>query len=135
MIKTVKLERKITPQKGGKQFIATIHHDESMDPLDVIQMEKSILNSIQNRKDQIKAAEMQIEQIKTGIKSQEKAIKEEEINLRTVRTAVTVAKRNLSKKEKKELVEIEKKEAEFTKEREDLIAHADRVKKKQEELK
>ena len=120
MSKQLKHEEKI--EWKGKNFEATIIKVDELTPLELIDVEKFLKNTIQNKKDIIIQKNKEIDNLKAEIKSIEKDNVELANRLKNVFTdAVVTARRNMSKAEKKKLTEQEAKEAEYKLKTEELV--------------
>ena len=130
MSKQLKHEEKI--EWKGKNFEATIIKVDELTPLELIDVEKFLKNTIQNKKDIIIQKNKEIDNLKAEIKRYDKKgkiigglefdIHELENRLKTVfANSIIIARRNMSKSDKKKLVEIEAKEAEYKLKTKELV--------------
>ena len=120
MSKQLKHEEKI--EWKGKNFEATIIKVDELTPLELIDIEKFLKNTIQNKKDIIIQKNKEIDNLKAEIKSIEKDNAELAKRLKDVfAKPITVARRNLNKEEKKKLTEQEAKEEEYKLKTKELV--------------
>lgn len=113
----------------GKNFEASIVKVEELTPLELIDIEKYLKNTIQNKKDMIIQTNQEIDTLKEKIKVLEKEIKELDDRLRNIFAKnITIARRNMSKADKKKLIDKEEKEAEYKLKTEKLVKTYQEVK-------
>jgi len=126
------LKHEETINWDGKNFQARIEKVEELEPLELIDIEKSLKNAITNIKDEIEGHKIAIENLQGQIKSAKERIEEYEKRLqKVVSPKVVIARRNLTKDQRKQLEKQDKAEQEMIEKREKLMQTYKEVKEAQ----